>query len=131
MLRAIGDPSFDFVWPSNWRYCSGILTDMIAVKPSLTSVPSRFLSFVFKKLYFLAYSLKTFVNPDLNPISWVPPSLVLTRLTKETIFSWYPSVNCKANSTSISLLVSSILITLEIAFLSLLIHSIKASKPLS
>ena len=53
-LRAIGVPSLDFVWPSNWRILSGIWTAIIAVSPSLTSVPSKFLSFPFRKPFSLA-----------------------------------------------------------------------------
>jgi len=73
---------------------------MIADKPSRTSFPSKFLSFSFNKPYFRAYSLNVFVSPVLNPVSWVPPSPVLTRLTNESVVSWYPEVNCKAISAS-------------------------------
>ena len=69
MFLASGEPNFDFVCPSNCNNDSGILTEMMPVNPSRTSAPSRFLSFVFSKPYFLAYSLNTFVKPDLNPVS--------------------------------------------------------------
>ena len=87
MFLADGVPNLAFVCPSNCNKDSGIFTETIAVKPSLTSVPSKLLLFAFIKLYFLAYSLNTFVNPLLKPVSCVPPSGVLTRLTKEIRFS--------------------------------------------
>ena len=43
--------------------------ERIAVNPSRTSIPSKFLSFSFKMLFFLAKSLIAFVNADLNAAS--------------------------------------------------------------
>ena len=55
-------PSFVFVCPSN---CGSVsLTEIMAVKPSLTSSPARESSLSFKILFFLEYSLKTLVSAD-------------------------------------------------------------------
>ena len=43
--RATGVPSLPLVCPSNSSNASGILRDIIAVNPSLTSLPSKVLSF--------------------------------------------------------------------------------------
>ena len=51
---AWGVPSFPFVCPSNCNKSSGTETERIDVKPSRTSLPSKFLSFSFNKPYFLA-----------------------------------------------------------------------------
>ena len=84
---ASGVPSFPFVCPSNCKSSSGIPKDKIIVSPSRTSLPSKFLSLSFNKPFLLAKSLNTFVKAFLAPVSWVPPSLVRTILTKEKIFS--------------------------------------------
>ena len=54
MLLAIGVPSLAFVCPSNCNKSSGIWTLIIAVRPSLTSLPSNVLSLFFRKLFSLA-----------------------------------------------------------------------------
>ena len=45
-VRARGVPSLPFVWPSNCKSASGIFKLIIAVNPSLTSLPSNGLSLV-------------------------------------------------------------------------------------
>ena len=100
-VLAAGLPNFDLVCPSNCKRFSGILSEIIAVNPSLTSLPSNDVSFPFKKLFFLAYSLNTLVRAVLKPTSRVPPSPVFTLLTNDIIFSLYVSVYWNAISTSI------------------------------
>ena len=107
LVRASGEPSFDFVCPSNWRNSSGIRIETIIVNPSRMSFPSRFLSFSFKSVFFRAYSFMTRVIAVFAPTSCVPPSRVRTLLTNERTFSEYASVNWKAISTSISFSVPS------------------------
>ena len=53
-VLAAGVPYFPLVWPSNCKRDSGIFREMTAVSPSLTSPPSRALSFDFIKLLLLA-----------------------------------------------------------------------------
>ena len=53
-LRATGVPNLDLVCPSNCNNASGIFKLIIAVNPSLVSLPSKFLSFAFKYPLFLA-----------------------------------------------------------------------------
>ncbi len=52
IVRASLLPSFVFVWPSNCG--SGILTEMIAVKPSRTSSPLKLGSFSLNRLFLRA-----------------------------------------------------------------------------
>ena len=86
-VLAWGVPNLPLVWPSNCNNASGTFKDTIAVNPSLTSLPSKALSFPFIYPLFLAYSLNTLVKAVLKPTSCEPPSTVLTLLTKDTIFS--------------------------------------------
>ena len=53
-VLAWGVPSLPFVWPSNCSNASGIFNDITAVNPSLTSLPSKALSFPFIYPLFLA-----------------------------------------------------------------------------
>ena len=54
MGLADGVPNLDLVCPSNCKISSGICTLIMAVKPSLTSLPSNDLVFPLKKLFSLA-----------------------------------------------------------------------------
>ena len=110
---------------------SGIFKLITALKPSRASLPSRGPSFSFKRPLPLAYSLNTLVNAVLKPTSWLPPSIVLTLLTKDKIFSLYESVYCIATSTTIPFFSPVISITLWIGFLSSLIYSTKDTIPFS
>ena len=85
MVRISELPSFAFVWDSNWA--SGSFTETTAQRPSRTSSPERFLSFSLRAPFLRAYSLMTFVSAALNPVSWVPPSMVDILLAKVTMFS--------------------------------------------
>ncbi len=101
-LLASGVPNLSLVWLTNSKNFSGILTDNTTVKPSLTSSPSN-VFLPFNTFSSKAKSLNVLVMADLSPISWVPPSLVFTLFTNESIVSLKPSVYWKPHSISISL----------------------------
>ena len=69
ILLAAGVPNLSFVCPSNCKISSGTRKETIAVNPSRTSLPSRFLSFSFNRPTLRAYSLKAFVKAVFIPTS--------------------------------------------------------------
>ena len=73
-------PSLVLVCPSNWG--SITLTEMTAVSPSLRSSPERLASFSLSIFSLRASSFIARVIAERKPATWVPPSMVLMRLTK-------------------------------------------------
>ena len=90
-------PKFVLVCPSNWG--SGTLIDKIAVKPSLTSLPSNAESFSFNCFLFLATLFIVRVKAVFNPDKCVPPSRVAMLFVKVCMFSLNAEVHCNAAST--------------------------------
>ena len=60
---------------------------MIQTRPSRMSSPRRLESSFFRIFLSRPYSFMNFVNEDLNPVRWVPPSTVLMLLAKAWIDS--------------------------------------------
>ena len=78
-------PSLDFVCPSNCGFGTFML--ITQVMPSLASSPERDAPLSLSRFLLLQYWLIVLVRADLNPLRWVPPSMVLMLLTNVKIVS--------------------------------------------